>query len=47
MPQPAKLEPGEGRLAIDASFRVGFATYREVRLEDAAKRLLRRLANQT
>jgi hexosaminidase len=47
MPQPAKLEMREGRLAIDASFSVGFAQYREVRLEDAAKRLLRRLEKQT
>ncbi len=47
MPQPAKLVEREGRLAIDASFSVGFAGYREVRLEDAAKRLLRRLERQT
>jgi hexosaminidase len=47
MPQPAKLEEREGRLAIDASFSVGFAGYREVRLEKAAKRLLRRLERQT
>lgn len=47
MPQAAKLVEGEGRLAIDASFSVGFASYREMRLETAARRLLRRLAKQT
>ncbi|MBI1983471.1 MAG: family 20 glycosylhydrolase [Acidobacteria bacterium] len=47
MPLPGKLEPGEGRLAINASFSVGFAGYREVRLEAAAKRMLRRLEKQT
>ena len=47
MPLPAKLMELEGRLAIDASFSVGFAGYREIRLEVAARRLLRRLEKQT
>jgi len=47
MPQPAKLVEREGRLAIDASFSVGFTGYREVRLENAARCLLRRLEKQT
>ncbi len=47
MPQPARLTPTEGRLAIDADFRLALTGYCEPRLEAAAKRLIRRLAQQT
>jgi hexosaminidase len=47
MPQPAKLEPGSGRLAIDGGFRVALDGYQEPRLEAAATRLIRRLSQQT
>jgi hexosaminidase len=47
MPQPAELAPGSGRLVIDGSFRVAFEGYQEPRLQAAAVRLVRRLANET
>jgi len=47
MPQPSELTPGEGRLAIDDSFRVALTGYREPRLEGAAGRLIQRLRRQT
>jgi hexosaminidase len=47
MPQPAELTPGSGRLVIDGSFRVALEGYEEPRLEAAAARLIRRLANET
>jgi hexosaminidase len=47
MPQPAKLEPGAGRLVIDGSFRVALEGYQEPRLEAAAARLIRRLSLKT
>src|SRR5579885_3475861 len=47
MPVPAKMTPGQGRLAIDASFRVGFEGYQEARLKDATARLVRQLVRQT
>lgn len=47
MPQPAELTPGSGRLVIDGSFRVALEGYEEPRLEAAAVRLVRRLANET
>jgi len=47
MPQPAKLEPGSGRLVIDGRFRVALDGYREPRLEAAAARLIQRLSLET
>ena len=47
MPVPAKVTPGQGELAIDESFRVAFAGYREPRLDAAAARLVGRLAAKT
>ncbi|HEV2425647.1 MAG TPA: family 20 glycosylhydrolase [Terriglobia bacterium] len=47
MPQPAELTPGEGRLAIDGSFRVALTGYQEPRLRDAAWRMIDRLTRQT
>jgi hexosaminidase len=47
MPQPADLSPGQGRLAIDGTFRVALSGYAEPRLEAAALRLVKRLSRQT
>ena len=47
MPQPAKLEPGSGRLVIDGSFRVALEGFREPRLDAVAARLIQRLSRQT
>jgi len=47
MPQPAKLEPGSGRLVIDGNFRVALEGYQEPRLEAAAARLIQRLSLET
>src|SRR5208283_902465 len=47
MPQPAKLDPGSGRLVIDGNFRVALEGYHEARLEAAAARLLQRLSLET
>jgi len=45
MPWPARVEMGEGRLAIPANFAVAFTAYSEPRLEDAARRLGGRVAS--
>src|SRR5882724_1623648 len=47
MPLPAKVERGDGSLKIDASFRVAFAGYHELRLEHAGLRLERQIQRQT
>src|SRR5947209_8736719 len=47
MPQPMKLEFGQGTLTIDGSFRVSLSGYTEPRLQAAAKRLIQRLSTQT
>jgi len=47
LPQPAKVSPGQGRLAITDTFRVALAGYVEPRLRAATQRLIRRLAKQT
>jgi hexosaminidase len=47
MPQPAELSAGQGRLAIDVSFRVALSGYQEPRLARAAERLIDRLGRQT
>ena len=47
MPLPAKAEPAEGSLKIDASFRIAFAGYREPRLDHAGLRLERQIQRQT
>jgi hexosaminidase len=47
MPQPAELSVGQGRLAIDGTFRVALAGYREPRLQAAAERMVRRLSAET
>jgi len=47
MPQPARLTPGQGRLAIDGSFRIAFTGYEEPRLKHAAWRMIDRLTRQT
>jgi hexosaminidase len=47
MPQPASVQPAEGKLVIDASFRVALAGYREARLDAAAARLASRVALET
>ena len=39
MPWPAKIELGQGSLAIGATVRIGFTGYSEPRLESAARRL--------
>ncbi|MGD0922568.1 MAG: family 20 glycosylhydrolase [Terriglobia bacterium] len=47
LPQPAKLSPGQGRLAITGTFRVALTGYVEPRLRAAAQRVVQRLAMQT
>ncbi|HEV2493254.1 MAG TPA: family 20 glycosylhydrolase [Terriglobia bacterium] len=47
MPQPAEITPGQGRLAIDGSFRVALTGYGEPRLQAAAERMIQRLSRQT
>jgi hexosaminidase len=47
MPLPAKVEPAEGSLKIDVSFRIAFAGYREPRLDHAGLRLERQIQRQT
>jgi len=47
MPQPAEVTQGQGRLAIDGSFRVALTGYQEPRLQHAAGRLIQRLRRQT
>ena len=47
MPEPAQITLGQGRLAIDGTFRVGLAGYEEPRLQSAAQRLISHLARNT
>jgi len=47
LPVPAALEPGRGRLAVEADFSVALRGHAEPRLEKAAERFLRRLADAT
>jgi hexosaminidase len=47
MPLPAKVEPAEGSLKIDATFRIAFAGYREPRLDRAGQRFLHHVRRQT
>jgi len=47
MPQPMKLEFGQGALPIDGSFRISLSGYTEPRLQEAAKRLIQKLSTQT
>ena len=47
MPQPARIEPGPGKLKIDQSFRIGLTGYREPRLDHAAARLIEHLESKT
>ena len=47
MPQPAEISVGQGRLAIDGTFRVALVGYQEPRLQAAATRLIERLSRQT
>jgi hexosaminidase len=47
LPQPARVSPGQGRLAITGTFRVALTGHVEPRLRAATQRLMRRLAKQT
>ena len=47
MPEPAEVTLGQGRLAIDGSFRVALTGYQEPRLKAAAQRMISRLAKLT
>ena len=47
MPQPAAISFGQGRLAIDGSFRLALSGYTDARLQAAAARFLHRLSAQT
>ncbi len=47
MPLPASISWGEGQLAIDSTFRVALAGYKDPRLAAAAHRLSARLTRQT
>ncbi len=47
LPQPAKLSPRQGRLAITETFGVALTGYTEPRLQGATQQLVRRLAKQT
>jgi hexosaminidase len=47
MPYPAKISFGQGKLAIDAEFRVALTGYKEPRLERAVHRMIKRLSAQT
>ncbi len=47
MPQPARVTPGQGRLKVDATFRIALSGYTEPRLERAAGRLIRQLQRLT
>ena len=47
MPMPAKVTPGDGRLAIDAGFRVTVTGHEDARVRAAAERLTARMAAQT
>src|SRR5215471_18686710 len=47
MPLPAKAERSDGALKIDANFQIGFAGYRELRLDRAGQRILQTLRRET
>lgn len=47
MPLPAQAQLGSGALKIDSNFTIGFAGYREARLDRAAQRFLTQLHRQT
>jgi hexosaminidase len=47
MPMPAHVVMDQGKLTIDASFRVGITGYTDHRLEDAVSRFMARLSRQT
>src|SRR5260221_14347612 len=47
MPWPSKITLKPGSLAIDQSFRIGFAGYQEPRLRAAAERFIAHLSAQT
>ena len=47
LPQPARVSPGQGRLAITGTFRVALTGHVEPTLRAATQRLMRRLAKQT
>lgn len=47
MPLPAKVQLGSGALKIDRGFTVGFAGYKETRLDRAGQRFLATLGRQT
>jgi len=47
MPLPAKAVRGDGALKIDANFQIGFAGYRELRLDRAGQRFLQTLRRET
>ena len=47
MPVPSSVQIGTGALPVDSSFTVGFAGYREPRLDRAVQRFLRQLSRQT
>ena len=47
LPLPRHVEPGRGRFGVDAAFSVALQGHTEPRLEKAAERFLRRLADAT
>jgi hexosaminidase len=47
MPLPAKISPGQGRLAVDSAFRIALTGVDDPRLKPAAARLTQRLTLQT
>jgi len=47
MPVPAQISVGEGKLVLDAGFRVALAGYQEPRIQKAVGRFLQRLQQQT
>lgn len=47
LPMPSEIQPGEGFLAIDASFRISLGGYHDATLQSAAIRLARDLSVKT
>jgi hexosaminidase len=47
MPMPAQISVGEGKLVLDAGFRVALTGYQEPRIQKAVDRFLQRLQQQT
>jgi hexosaminidase len=47
LPMPSEIQPGEGFLAIDASFRISLGGYHDATLQSAAIRLARNLSVKT